>query len=329
MEKSNLDIAIFLRRIADMLEIQGENQFKVRAYRTASATVEDLQSGLADMAAENGVPALQGLPGIGKSLATQIAEALETGTSSVFERLRREVPETVTEVLAVRGIGMRMASTLYRDFDVVDLEDLARFAEGGGFEAIPGLGDKTIDKLVAGVRAAVKAQPRVALDEATRVAERLAGELSAARPDATITIAGEVRRLRPEVASLDLVAVADSDAQAAVEAFASLPAISRPLVLAPDRAEVETESGLRATLRVGNAAERWGALVRATGSPRHVRQLEERAREVGIAFDDNRLTRDGVEVPLASEQDLYAALELPYIAPEQREGTGEVEPVRA
>lgn len=328
MEKSNLDIAMFLRRLADMLEIQGENQFKVRAYRTASATVEDLQSSLAEMVAENGVSALQGLPGIGKSLATQIAEALETGTSSVFERLRRDVPETVSEVLAVRGIGMRMASTLYRDFDVVDLEDLARFAKGGGFEAIPGLGDKMIDKLVAGVRAAVKAQPHVALDEARRVAERLAAELAAAVPEAIVTIAGEVRRRRPEVASLDLLAV-DRDARTAVEAFASLPAVSRPVVLAPDRAEVETESGLRATLRVATAADRWGALVRATGSPRHVRQLEERARETGLTFDGNRLARDGVEVPLASEEDLYAALGLPYIAPEEREGTGEVEPVRA
>jgi DNA polymerase (family 10) len=305
MDKSNSDIAIFLRRAADMLEIRGESDFKARAYRTAAATVEDVSASLAGIAREEGAKALQQLPGVGKSLAAQVAEFVETGTSSAFERLREEVPESVVEVLGVRGIGIKMATTLYQGFDVVDLEDLERFAEGGGFEAVPGLGDKTIERLVAAVRAAAKARPRVALDEAERRADALAARLVAARPDAEIVVAGEVRRRVARVAALDLLAVVDGGGP-------SLAYVLEPTLVAADRVETVVD-GLRATVHVAPLEHRAVALVRATGSRRHVRQLEERASALGVALGGE------------SEEEVYRRLGLAFIAPERREGTGEVE----
>src|SRR5262245_49815027 len=128
MEKSNSDIAIFLRRTADLLELRGENPFKVRSYRTASATIEDLETPDVQMGREGGAATLQQLPGVGKNIAAHIHDFLETGTSPAFERLRVEAPESAADLLLVRGIGLKMATTLYRDFGILDLEDLSRFA---------------------------------------------------------------------------------------------------------------------------------------------------------------------------------------------------------
>jgi DNA polymerase (family X) len=329
MDKSNSDIAMFLRRTADLMELHDENPFKVRSYRTASATVEDVASPLAEIASAGGAAELQKLPGVGKNIAAHILEYLETGTSAAFERLRDEIPESAADLLLVRGIGMKMATTLYRNFGILDLEDLARFAEGGGFEAIAGLGDKSIARLVNAVAAAVAATERVALADADRLADALASGLAAARSDAKVIVAGEVRRRRAEVTCVELLAVVADDAAGVGAALVALPLAAEPIVLTADRAEIATREGVRAALFVAAPRERVVALVRATGSRRHVRQLEERAEERGLALRRDGLfdLRAGAEpepIELADEADLYARLGLAYVEPERREGLDEV-----
>jgi DNA polymerase (family X) len=145
----NRDVARVLHRIADLLEFQDENLFKLRSYRLAAETIEELGDSLAEMAARGGAKELQKIPGIGKSISAQILELLATGTSSSFEALKAITPETVLDLRHVRGIGLKTAQKLYREFGIKSLEDLQAFVEGGGLYAVPGLDEKKIHRIQA------------------------------------------------------------------------------------------------------------------------------------------------------------------------------------
>lgn len=145
----NRDIARVLHRIADLLEFQDENPFKLRSYRLAAETIEAMPDSLAEMAGRGGAKELQLIPGIGKSISAQILEIIATGTSSVFEALKAVTPESVLDLLRVRGIGLKTAQMLYREFGIKNLEDLQAFVAGGGLHVIPGLGAKKIQRIQA------------------------------------------------------------------------------------------------------------------------------------------------------------------------------------
>ncbi|HEX8185633.1 MAG TPA: helix-hairpin-helix domain-containing protein, partial [Blastocatellia bacterium] len=142
----NSDIASVFERIADLLEFKDENPFKLRSYRLAAETIGEMQTSLAEIAARGGAAELQKIPGIGKSISTQVIEIIQTGSSSYFESLKEEVPETVLELRRVSGVGLKTSQLLYRDFGIKSLEELKAFAEGGGLLSVPGLGEKTINR---------------------------------------------------------------------------------------------------------------------------------------------------------------------------------------
>src|SRR5215210_7457026 len=143
----NKDVAGVLNRIADLMEFKDENPFKLRSYRLAAETIEEMQSSIAEMAARGGAAELQQIPGIGKSISSQIIEIIQTGTSTVFEGLKEELPETVLDLRRVTGIGLKTSQVLYRDFGIKSLEELKAFAEGGGLHSVTGLGEKTIQRI--------------------------------------------------------------------------------------------------------------------------------------------------------------------------------------
>jgi DNA polymerase (family 10) len=315
MRKANSDIAAFFRRMADLMEMRGDNPFKIRSYRIAAETIAELDVEVDAIAGREGVAALQQLPGVGKSIAGQILELVETGTTDHFERLRRETPETVADLMRVRGVGIKMATTLYRDFGVLDLDDLKRFAEGGGFEAITGLSDKMIAKLVPAVERAWADIPRVALAEARRAAEGLAAKLAALPGVASVEIAGELRRRTREVSRVDLLAIGHCDPR---DVGAALEDVR---VVAPDRVEAALRAGgLPVTVHLA-PPESWPiSLVRATGPAHHVRELEERAEEINLRLTGGALEAvgDGAPIDLHAEEDLYARLGLPFVPPPER-----------
>ena len=144
---TNAGVARVLHRIADLLEFLDENPFKLRSYRLAAETVEEMPREVADLAARGGAAELRKIDGIGPSISAQILEILATGTSSQFETLKAEVPETVLDLRRIPGIGLKTAQILYREFGVKDLEDLNAFAEGDGLLSVRGLGEKTRDRI--------------------------------------------------------------------------------------------------------------------------------------------------------------------------------------
>ena len=146
-EIDNTEVARVLQQIADMLEFKNENPFKFRSYQMAAETVGSMGTPISDIAREGGAEELQKIPGIGKTISSQILEIIETGKSSYFEEISKDVPATVLDLRRVSGIGLKTAQLLYRDFSIKSLEELRKFAEEGGLASVPGLGEKTVARV--------------------------------------------------------------------------------------------------------------------------------------------------------------------------------------
>lgn len=145
--RDNAELARVLQQIADMLEFKNENPFKIRSYQMAAETIGSMGTPLIDIVARGGAVELQKIPGIGKTISAQILEIVETGKSSYFEELTRDVPATVLDLRRVSGIGLKTAQLLYRDYGIKSLEELGSLAEGGGLASVPGLGEKTLARI--------------------------------------------------------------------------------------------------------------------------------------------------------------------------------------
>ena len=145
----NAEVARVLQQIADMLEFKNENPFKLRSYQMAAETIGSMGTQVADIVTRGGAGELQKLPGIGKTISAQIIEIIETGKSSYFEELTKDVPASVLGLRRVSGIGLKTAQLLYRDFDIKSLDELKSFAESGALSSVPGLGEKTTARVIA------------------------------------------------------------------------------------------------------------------------------------------------------------------------------------
>ena len=149
----NEELARRFERLALLMEIRGDDRFRVRSYRNAAETLETWPSPVERIAREEGQKGLQSLPGVGKAISGKIVELLERGTFDAWERLKEETPETVLDLLEVQGVGVKTASALHRQFKISSLEDLLKFVEGGGLELLDGVGEKTAERIRRSVRA--------------------------------------------------------------------------------------------------------------------------------------------------------------------------------
>jgi DNA polymerase (family 10) len=143
----NAGVAHVLQQIAEMLEFKNENPFKFRSYQMAAETIGSMGTPIMDLVTRGGAEELQKIPGIGKTISTQILEIIQTGNSSYFEELTKDVPATVLDLRRVSGIGLKTAQLLYRDFGITSLDGLRSFARGGGLASVPGLGEKTLARI--------------------------------------------------------------------------------------------------------------------------------------------------------------------------------------
>ncbi|HST50983.1 MAG TPA: helix-hairpin-helix domain-containing protein [Pyrinomonadaceae bacterium] len=149
---TNEEIARRFGRLALLLEIRGEDKFRVRSYHNAAEMIETWPVPLERIAADEGVKGLQTIPGVGKAISAKIVELLQSGTFDAWERLTAETPATVLDLLEVEGVGIKTASTLYQQFKISSLEDLRAFVEGGGLELVDGIGEKSAERITRNVR---------------------------------------------------------------------------------------------------------------------------------------------------------------------------------
>lgn len=326
---TNRQIADLFATIADMLEIKGENVHRVFAYRRAAETIRDYPRDLRAVAAEGG---LDDLPNIGKTISEKIQELLATGKLEFYERLSAEVPPGVVEILHVVGVGPKKAKMLWQDAGITTLDALETAAKAGELRTLPGMGAKSEAAILAGIDSlrARAANTRQRLGTALPAAEAILELLSTVPGVERGAIAGSIRRGRPTIGDIDLLIMAD-DSSAIMEKFVHLESVGRILGHGTGKSSVELLNGMQADLRVLPAA-RWGtALNYFTGSQAHNIRLRQRALDRGFSLNEHAFTRqsDGAEILCATEDEVYAHLGLPYIPPEIREDSGEIEAAEA
>lgn len=324
---TNPDVAAILERIGDLLEIKGESKFKVIAYRKAAESVRGLGRELVAIHREG---ALDGIPGFGAAIVAKVAELLDTGSLGYYTRLAEEIPPTLAELLQVPDMGPKKVKLVWEALGVTDLAGLESAAKAGRLRDLPGMGERSEARILSGLQARSTRSDRLPLGAALPIAEAIAADLRALPGVVAVESAGSLRRRRETVGDLDLLAAAD-DAAPVIQAFVNRPDVSRVLGQGPVKASVELVSGLRAQLWVHPPAHFGSALLYATGSKDHNVALREFALSQGFSLSEHGLKRvaDGDEQRFATEADLYAALGLPFIAPELREDRGEIAAARA
>lgn len=322
----NADIAAMFGEIADLLEIQGANPFRVRAYRNAARTVEGLGRDLAALvkAGED----LTELPGIGEDLAAKIKEAVETGRLAFLDRLHKELPPAITELLKIPGLGPKRVKALYHDLGVQTLEQLARAARDGRIRELPGFGAKTEEKILEAVQAHLSGARRFKLAVAAQYAAPLVEHLRKAPGVGRVVVAGSFRRMRETVGDLDILVTTTLPEQA-VQRFAGYEEVKEVLSKGGTRASVVLRCGLQVDLRVV-AEESYGAALHYfTGSKAHNIAVRRLAQERGLKVNEYGVYRGEERIAGRTEEEVYATVDLPYIPPELREDQGEIEAARA
>jgi DNA polymerase (family 10) len=263
----NVDVAVVLDDIADILEIQGANRFRVRAYRTAARTVETLTQRLTDLV-QAGVP-LTGFPGIGKEMERHILELLETGSSSMLTELSEAVPRSVVELVKLGGLGPSRARTLWETLQIESVEMLEQAIRDGRVQRLPGFGERTAEKLLRSIEAHRKRGGRFRRVEVESIVETLLAYVGQAPGVEQVEVAGSYRRCAATVGDVDLLARSDGDGAAVVAHFTAFPGALRVEAAGGTKGSVVLRSGLQVDLRVIPSESFGAALHYFTGSKEH------------------------------------------------------------
>jgi DNA polymerase (family 10) len=322
MPVHNADIARVFDEIADLLEIQEANPFRVRAYRNAARTVENLTLDLAATVG-SGKP-LPKLPGIGADLAGKIGEIAATGTCSLLERLRKEMPAGVTELLRVPGLGPKRVKALYQELEVKTLPQLLAAAESGRIRELRGFGEARETQIADAVKRRLSKAQRFKLAAAAQYAQPLAEYLRAARGVDRVEIAGSYRRMRDTVGDLDILVTAKSG-EAAMARFTGYAEVAETLAKGETRASVVLRSGIQVDLRVVEPDCFGAALHYFTGSKAHNIAVRRMGQRKGLKISEYGVFRGSRRIAGETEESVYAAVGLPWIPPELREDRGELE----
>lgn len=320
----NADIASAFNEIADILEIEGANPFRIRAYRNAARVVAGLPSEVGAMMARG--EDLSELPGIGRDLAQKIADLAATGTTPLLGRLREETPPVVTELLHLPGLGPRRVKLLHEKLGIATLPQLRQALRQGRLAGLPGFGERLTQRLLQAVEAQATASQRMKLATAAQYAEPLLAYLSGLPGVENAMVAGSYRRSRETVGDLDFV-VAAKPADI-VERFTRYPEVSRILAHGPTRGTATLRCGLQVDIRVVARESYGAALVYFTGSKAHNIAIRRLAQERGLKVNEYGVFRGGRRIAGDSEESVYGAVGLPLIPPELREDRGEIEAAR-
>jgi DNA polymerase (family 10) len=343
MPRLNDQVRELLQEYADLINITGGDAFRARAYEKAARAVGGHPEDLAEL----DVKGLQQIPGVGKSTAEKVAEYLATGKIAALETLRAEIPSGVREMMAVPSVGPKRALSLYRDLGIASVEELAEAIRADKLSDLAGFGERSGEKILHGIELMRQSGGRTLLDTATELADQLVEALSAVPGCTRCAYAGSLRRMRETVGDIDVLATA-ADSAPLMAALTELPYVAEVIGSGPTKTSVRTTQGVQVDLRVV-PEEDWGAaLVYFTGSKAHNIKLRTMAVRAGLklseyglfeveggAGKDGRTRKgsgagkgaeaDGAKVVSETEDEVYAALGLPWIPPTLREDRGEIE----
>jgi DNA polymerase (family 10) len=320
---TNAQIAAALDEVADILEFQGANQFRVRAYRNAARTIHDLTSPVASILADP-KQKLTDVQGIGQDLAEKIGTLVATGKLPMLEELRAEVPETVLHLLRIPGLGPKKAAVLFKELKVTTLAELKAACEAQQVRGLKGFGEKTEQTILAGMALAETVGTRMYWRDADEYAQAVRKHMAGLPGLQQLELAGSYRRGRETVGDLDVLAVAD-DPSAAMDHFGQLEGIEQVIGRGDTKMSVRLASGLQVDLRVVPAESFGAALQYFTGSKDHNVYVRGLAKARGLKINEYGVFDGDKSIAGRTEKDVYGALGLPVFPPEMREARREFE----
>jgi DNA polymerase (family 10) len=324
---TNNRIADAFDEIADILEFQGANSFRVRAYRNAARTIRDYSESLAAVAVDTS-RSLTDIAGIGKDLAEKIVVLVNTGELPLLNELRSAVPETVLHIRRIPGIGPKKAAAMHKELGIRTLDELKSACEAGKVRALKGFGAKTEEMILKGIGIAATAQERMYWAVADRIAQDLRTFLADCPSIKQLELAGSYRRGRETIGDLDILVVS-SNPNEVMDRFATFPDTATVMGRGDTKMSIRLHSGLQVDLRVVPERSFGAALQYFTGSKDHNVVLRGLAKQRGLKINEYGVFRVDGETETyiggATEQEVYAALDLPLFPPEMRESRREFE----
>ncbi|MEW6601135.1 MAG: DNA polymerase/3'-5' exonuclease PolX [Nitrospirota bacterium] len=318
----NREVAKIFNDIADILEIRGDNPFRIRAYRRAAQNIDGMAQDVAGMSEDD----LHKIPGIGSDLAGKIHEYVLTGSMEFYEALKKEVPSGLIDLLSVPGLGPKTAKLLFEKLRIKDLDDLERHASEGRLKGLPGIQEKTEQNILKGIAMVRRHTGRFSIGRVRPVAEEIIEHLRKGSPAKELVIAGSLRRWKETIKDIDILATSD-DPKEVMKVFVHLPMVKETLMDGPTKSSIITNDGIQVDLRVVSGDAFGAALAYFTGSKEHNIRLREMAVRKGLKINEYGIFDVTTEKKLGGkqEEDIYRILGMPFIEPELREDTGEIE----
>ena len=321
----NQEIAAAFQKLADLLEIQGTNQFRVRAYRNAARTIESQPKSVADMIDEG--KDIEELPGIGHDLAAKIREYVSTGRIRRLDELEREIPEGLSILMKIEGLGPKKVKTLHDRLGITSRQDLEAAARSGELARIRGFGPKTEEKILRGLSATAAHYTRVKFITAHEIARAYLERLNALEVVRQAVVAGSYRRKKETVGDLDILVICEEPGLV-MDRFTGFEEVSTVVSRGTTRSTVVLRSGLQVDVRVVPEESYGAALHYFTGSKEHGIAVRKIAQRKGLKINEYGVFRGKERIAGRTEEEVYRSVSLPYIEPELREDRGEIESAR-
>ena len=318
----NVRVADIFDEIADLLELEDANAFRVRSYRSAAQSVRGLSERLEDMLAEG--RDLADIPNVGQATADKIQEILETGTCKRLEELHEDLPQGLRRLMDVPGLGPRKAMQIYRALEIDNLDDLKAACEHQRIRALDGMGAKTEEKILQGIQTVQSTAGRLLLRDAEEHLHALAEHLDGVDAVDRWSAAGSYRRKKETVGDLDVLVHADDRKQAA-DGILAHDGVEEVLNRGEERISVRLSGGLQVDFRFFDEAAFGAAMLYFTGSKAHNIKVRRRAQEKDWKLNEYGIFSGDRRLAGKTEEAMYSRLDLPWIAPELREDRGEVE----
>jgi DNA polymerase (family 10) len=319
----NLDMARIFDEIADILEVKGENPFRIRAYRRAARTIETLTQDLKVIAERGGVSELKKIPGVGEGIAKKIVEIAQTGDCNKHRELTQEVPSDVLELLAIPRVGPKTIAKVHEELGITSIAELEEAAQSHRLEGIPGLGAKVEENIVKGIAQYRSYKGRVLLSEALPRAELIVTELRKLDVVDKIIIAGSLRRMRETIGDIDILVVSKKPMEV-MDAFTCLDGVE-DIVAKGDTKSSIVLKGIDVDLRVVAETSFGAAAHYFTGSKHHNIRIRELGVKQGLKINEYGIFRGDERIGGDDEADVFDSVGLAFIPPELREDRGEVE----
>ncbi len=321
----NKEVAEIFRKVAALLEIKGDNPYRIRAYQRAAQNIEALTVDVEELAAKG---KLERIPGIGKDLAQKIKEILETGTLQKYEELKREIPPELLKFLEIPGFGPKKAKIVYEKLGIKTIEELEKACLEHRLARLPGFGPKTEENILKGIKLLKQKRGRLPLGLVLPWAEELVSLLKKKSPVDRIDIAGSIRRRRETVKDIDIL-VTSKNPLKVMEIFVSLPMVEEVLLQGETKTSVRLKQGIQVDLRVVDPECYGAALAYFTGSKAHNIRIRELGVQRGLKINEYGIFRGQNRIGGREEEEVFAAVGLPWIPPELREDRGEIEAAQA